>query len=67
MDDGEIDVSLNRNVAECVASRKHSVDLYSLLGVQSVNEVVRRGRLRWFGPVERKSGCRPVKMWWWQG
>ena len=26
--------------------RKRSVDLYSLLGVQSVDEVVRRGRLR---------------------
>ena len=32
------------------------MDLYSLLGVQSVDEVVRRGRLRWFGHVERKSG-----------
>jgi hypothetical protein len=29
--------------------------IYSLLGVQSVDEVVRRGRLRWFGHVERKS------------
>ena len=29
---------------------------YSLYGVQSVAEVVRRGRLRWFGHVERKSG-----------
>ena len=29
--------------------RKRSVDLYSLLGVQSMDEVVRRGRLRWFG------------------
>ena len=36
--------------------RKCSVDSYSLLGVQSVAEVVRRGRLRWFGHVERKSG-----------
>ena len=36
--------------------RKCSVDLYSLLSVQSVTEVVRRGRLRWFGHVERKSG-----------
>ena len=35
--------------------RKRSVDLYSRLGVQSVDEVVRRGRLRWFGHVERKS------------
>ena len=38
-----------------VKDRKRSVDLYSLLGVQSDNEVVRRGRLRWFGHVERKS------------
>ena len=35
--------------------RKRSVDLYSLLGVQSVAEVVRQGRLRWFGHVERKN------------
>ena len=47
---------------------KRSVDLYSLLGVQSVSEVVRRGRLRWFGHVERKSGddwvsaCRYVEV-----
>ena len=31
----------------CVKDRKHSVDLYSLLGVQSVADVVRHGRLRW--------------------
>ena len=36
--------------------RKRSVDLYSLLRVQSVAEVVRRGRLRQFGHVEHKSG-----------
>ena len=36
--------------------RKHIVDLYSLLGVESVDVVGRRGRLRWFGHVERKSG-----------
>ena len=36
--------------------RKRSVELYSLLRVQSVAEVVRHGRLRWFGHVERKSG-----------
>ena len=46
--------------------RKHSVDLYSLLWVQSVAEVVRRGRLRWFGHVEM-IGYQPVEMWWWQG
>ena len=32
--------------------RKRSVDLYSLLGVQNVDEVVRPGRLRGFGHVE---------------
>ena len=31
--------------------RRRSVDLYSLLGVESVAEVVRRGRLRWYGHV----------------
>ena len=50
MDDGEMDVW---GVAE---DRKCSVDLYSLLGVQGMAEVVRCGRLRWFGHVERKSG-----------
>ena len=42
--------------AVSLKERKCSVDLYSLLGVQSVAEVVKRGRLRWFGHVERKSG-----------
>ena len=36
--------------------RKRSKVLYSLLGVQSVAEVMRRGRLRLFGYVERKNG-----------
>ena len=49
--------------------RKRSEVLYSLLGVQSMAEVVRRGRLRWFGHVEHKneddwvsglSACRSV-------
>ena len=35
---------------------KCSVDFFSLFGVQSTAEVVRHGRLRWFGHVERKSG-----------
>ena len=39
-----------------LGDRKRSMDMYSLLGVQSVAEVVRRGRLRWSGHVERKSG-----------
>ena len=44
------------------------MDLYSsLLGVQSVADVVRRGRLRWFGHLEHKSvddwvSCRPVEV-----
>ena len=35
--------------------RKRSVDLYSLSDTQSVADVARRGRLRWFGHLERKS------------
>ena len=35
--------------------RKCSVDLYSLLGVENMAEVVRRGRSRWLGHVEHKS------------
>ena len=48
--------------------RKRNVDLYSLLGVQSVAEVVRHGRLSWFGHVRVEMiGCRHVEMWQWQG
>ena len=41
--------------------RKHSVDcglvqMYSLLGIQLAVDVVRRGRLRWFGHLECRSG-----------
>ena len=36
-------------------SLKQSEVLYSLLGVQSVTEVARHGRLRWFGHLECKS------------
>ena len=49
-DDGEMDVGVS------LKDRIRSVDLYSLLGVQSIDEVMRRGRLRWFRHVERKSG-----------
>ena len=44
------------DVRGSLKDRKHSVDLYSLLGVESVAEVVRCGRLRWFGHVEHKGG-----------
>ena len=35
--------------------RKRSEDLYNLLGINRIADVVRRGRLRWFGHLERKS------------
>ena len=31
------------------------MELYSRLDVEAVSDVVRRGRLRWFGHLERKS------------
>ena len=50
LDDGEMDV---RGVAEGQEAQCGFV--HGLLGVESVAEVVRRGRL-WFGHVERKNG-----------
>ena len=47
-----------------LSDRKASAELLSRLGIESVSVVVRRGRLRWFGHVERKqpddwvSACR---------
>ena len=35
--------------------RKRSEDLCNLLGINCVADMVRRGRLRWFGHLERKS------------
>ena len=35
--------------------RKRSEDLCNLLGINCVADVVRCGRLRWFGHLERKS------------
>ena len=35
--------------------RKHNVDLYSLSGIQSVADVVRHGKLGWFGHLERNA------------
>ena len=36
-------------------TQAHSEDLCNLLGINCVADVVRRGRLRWFGHLERKS------------
>ena len=35
--------------------RKRREDLCNLLGINCVADVVRRGRMRWFGHLERKS------------
>ena len=47
--------SLERNKKMMVIwmGRKRSVDSYSLLGVQSVADVVRHDRFRWLGHLER--------------
>ena len=38
-----------------LSDRISSEELLSRLGIESIGVVVRRGRLRWFGHVERKS------------
>ena len=46
----------------------HSGDFVECLGICEVAEVVRRGRLRWYGHVERMNGdnwvsaCRDIKV-----
>ena len=35
--------------------RRRSEDLFNLLGIKCVADVVKRGKLRWFGHLERKS------------
>ena len=51
-----------------LSDRKRSEYLRSRLGIECVMVVVRRGRLRWFGHVERMAGeewvivCRNVKV-----
>lgn len=48
--------------------KRHSEELLKWLGIESVLEVVRRSRLRWFGHVERMctdnwvSACREIKV-----
>ena len=46
--------------------RKSSEELRKRLGIMSVSSMVSRGRLRWFGHVERKmriTGCQLVERW----
>ena len=49
-----------------LSDRKASSELLSRLDIESVSDVVRRGRLRWFGHVEPKepddwvSACRHI-------
>jgi hypothetical protein len=38
-----------------LSDRKANVELLSRLGIESVSAVVRRGRLRWLGHLERKD------------
>ena len=41
---------------QCLRRIENKVRSSCLTGVQNVAKVVRRGRLRWFGHVECKSG-----------
>ena len=47
---------------------KHSEELLERLGIESIADVVRRSRLRWFGHVERLnadnwvSACREIQV-----
>ena len=41
--------------------RKSNVELRDKLGVESISEVMRRGRMRWFGHVERMRADSCVK------
>ena len=49
-----------------LSDKKASAELLSRLDIESVSVVVRHGRLRWFGHVERKqsdgwvSACRHI-------
>ena len=49
-------------------NRTRSDELLERLGVESITDVIRRGRLRWFGHLERKeekdwvSACRNLEV-----
>ena len=59
--DGEMDVWRDRKLSD---------NSYNLLGTQSVADVVRHGRLRWFRHLKRNnvndwmSACRKMKVVW---
>ena len=46
-----------------LSDRKANVELLSRLGIESVSAVVRRGRLRWLGHLERKDSDDWVSAW----
>ena len=51
-----------------LSDKKASAEMLSRLDIECVSVVVRRGRLRWFGHVERKqpddwvSACRHIEV-----
>ena len=47
-----------------LTDKKHREVVYTLLGIErgAAADVVRSGRLRWFGYL-RMNGCRSVEMW----
>ena len=49
MEDVRVDFEMS------LKDRKHRGSVNFFFGVQSVADVVRRGRLRWFGHLERRS------------
>ena len=52
---------IRRMCGVTLKDRKSCEELRTRLGVESISDVVRRGRLRWFGHVERKDDSDWVK------
>ena len=44
--------------------RKHSEELLARLGIEGIAEIVRRGRLRWYGHVEHMNAMESSKRDW---
>ena len=61
-------VMVRRMCGVTLSDRIKSDELIGRLGIESVTEVVSRGRLRWFGHLERMDGenwvtaCRKIKV-----